>query len=144
MTLKPAGASKPAGAENPVDPAGLAHLEYRLAEHHELMSRIAATMTPRGCAIRGCYRDGCCTGPMVESERTERAQAAQRFMGYSGKAVACLPLCIASADDKVYALYLEKLELVKALCAADAGFLPAASRWAKARPRLWPHQRDQG
>ncbi|MGV8938001.1 MAG: hypothetical protein ACOH2J_12825 [Allorhizobium sp.] len=106
-------------ARDKTDDIDLQALERRLAGHHEQLCRTAASITPMGCAIRRCWRNRGCSGAMIDSDRTKNARAAQKFMGYSGDAVARLPFCVARASDETYALYLEQLAMLKDWLAHD-------------------------
>ncbi|NKN39699.1 hypothetical protein HFC70_25445 [Agrobacterium sp. a22-2] len=116
----------------------LSAIEERLADHHERFARTAVLLwleRPR-CGLRKCRRDHCCTGPMVKSERTSGATAAQKFMGLSGAAAARLPLCVALAPDWQYENYLEARRRLQAMLATDPTLrLPRYDR--QLTGRLW-------
>ena len=112
--------------------------EKRRMDWHERKWRLAAAhvMGFILCPIRKCHRDLGCSGPMVPSERQRRAVEAQQAIGLSGKAVACLPLCIAKADDAAYQQCQQALEVVgHALAAKPPLKLPRHDR--RNRGRSW-------
>ena len=105
---------------------------------HERKWRLAAekAMGFIFCPIRKCRRDLGCSGPMVPSERQRRAVEAQKAIGLSGRAVACLPLCVASADDDTHQRCQQVLEAIsRALEARPQPRLPRYDR--RNRGRAW-------
>ncbi|MCM2473049.1 hypothetical protein HGO38_06110 [Rhizobium sp. CG5] len=108
-------------AKSEIPSIDLSAIDERLADHHQRFARTAVLLWPEQprCGLRKCRRDHCCTGPMVKSERTSGATAAQKFMGLSGTAAARLPLCVAMATDWHYENYLKARRRLQAMLATD-------------------------
>lgn len=107
-------------------------------DRHERKWRLAAgkTMGFIFCPIRKCRRDLGCSGPMVPSERQHRAVEAQKATGLSGRAVACLPLCVAGADDAAFERCRQVVEAISRVLEADPSItLPRHDR--RNRGRSW-------
>ncbi len=112
--------------------------EKRRMDWHERKWRLAAlkAMGFIVCPIRKCRRDLGCSGPMVPSERQRRAVEALKAIGLSGKAVACLPLCVAHADDADFERCQQVIEAIgRALDADPSLTLPRHDR--RNRGRSW-------
>ena len=112
--------------------------EKRRMDWHERKMRLAAEIALGFifCPIRKCRRDLGCSGPMVPSERQGRAVEAQKAVGLSGKAVACLPLCIANADDAAHERCQQALETIRRVLSAKPPLkLPRHER--RNRGRSW-------
>lgn len=112
--------------------------EKRRMDWHERKWRLAAlkAMGFIFCPIRKCRRDLGCSGPMVPSERQRRAVEAQKAIGLSGKAVACLPRCVAHADDADFERCRQVIEAIGGALEAEPSLtLPRHDR--RNRGRSW-------
>ena len=112
--------------------------EKRRMDWHERKWRLAAlkAMGFVFCPVRKCRRGLGCSGPMVPSERQCRAVEAQKAIGLSGKAVACLPLCVANADDDAFERCRQVVEAISRVLEADPSItLPRHDR--RNRGRAW-------
>jgi len=86
-------------------------LERAREERHEARWRLVGTLDLRYrcevlnralCRYRSCRRNRICSGPMLATPRQGPAIARERELGLSGAAVACLPLCIVNAEEKIF------------------------------------------
>jgi hypothetical protein len=113
--------------------------EKERAAHHERTCRAAATviLSPYvTCRIRKCRRDGKCTGPTLPSGRQMGQIRAQKALGLSGNACARLPICIALAENGLFAAF--EVE-VKKMSERNKGQPYHGLHFGRAvAARLWP------
>jgi hypothetical protein len=92
--------------------------EKRRAENHEIEWRLTATLVlirSRFCHFRECRRVHYCIGPMVRSAHQDGQVVAQKEIGLSGDACACLPFCVAHASPPEYEMICHSLKQVREL-----------------------------
>ncbi|WP_145632938.1 hypothetical protein [Neorhizobium alkalisoli] len=125
--------------------------EKRRAADHEFEWRLTATLNliqNHFCRFRECRRNRQCCGPMVRSAHQDGQVKAQREIGLSGDACACLPRCVAQANAPQYAALHQSMKQVREMRSKVGNDQAMAARFRRRQePRARhkpPHQGSNG
>lgn len=107
--------------------------EFLYRHGADLFFRVPEERSDAGiCTVRACRRRHLCSGPMEPSNRQIPAIRREQERGFSGRAVAYLPLCLARGTDALYAMVHDNL--VPAIAASYEDDLALAAE-RNIRPR---------